>query len=324
MNWNQFEVVLRNVKLEPLTQLTMGANNDTRHDNQTSDVLKSTAGTVIANTFDEIHDAVFQDDKRDFVWFKQGGTWKIRITGAQETPGHPKLARDGVWCAGELRANRISFKSGHFKTTRRHAVHYVADLIEQSCNGRSGVDRDNLVNQIASFPLVAYRSPTDHYLTDFTALVAALHYDQAPLVIHNIAPIAQKPKSLPQGWAPKPALNRTPTPPPTITSTALVQQDSGLTPPGQYTQAIAREGVRRWMPDTEASKCGRCNKSFSVLRRKHHCRNCGHIVCADCSKKKKQLANPIRRPGSTAPETGPVRVCDHCAIAVTVITATSV
>lgn len=39
----------------------------------------------------------------------------------------------------------------------------------------------------------------------------------------------------------------------------------------------------RWQPDIEVSKCPICNTAFSFWHRKHHCRKCGRVVCANCS-----------------------------------------
>lgn len=41
-----------------------------------------------------------------------------------------------------------------------------------------------------------------------------------------------------------------------------------------------------WVPDSKADRCMRCNEMFGVvLRRKHHCRLCGAVVCWECSEK---------------------------------------
>jgi len=55
----------------------------------------------------------------------------------------------------------------------------------------------------------------------------------------------------------------------------------------------------------EAATCEVCKKAFSMMRRRHHCRQCGRSVC-------KQHATHEK----TLPEfgyTAPVRVCDFCA-----------
>ena len=39
----------------------------------------------------------------------------------------------------------------------------------------------------------------------------------------------------------------------------------------------------RWVPDHMASSCHGCKMEFWLVRRKHHCRNCGHVFCGDCS-----------------------------------------
>ena len=43
--------------------------------------------------------------------------------------------------------------------------------------------------------------------------------------------------------------------------------------------------VSAWVPDTEAEVCMACQRTrFSQLRRRHHCRNCGHLICSSCCK----------------------------------------
>ncbi|EDR26863.1 FYVE, RhoGEF and PH domain-containing protein, putative [Entamoeba dispar SAW760] len=37
-----------------------------------------------------------------------------------------------------------------------------------------------------------------------------------------------------------------------------------------------------WIPDEEANECMRCGTPFTLFFRKHHCRNCGYIICANC------------------------------------------
>lgn len=38
-----------------------------------------------------------------------------------------------------------------------------------------------------------------------------------------------------------------------------------------------------WDVDSSASDCACCSARFTVTKRKHHCRNCGRIVCGPCS-----------------------------------------
>ncbi|KAL9122738.1 MAG: hypothetical protein Q9187_000719, partial [Circinaria calcarea] len=39
----------------------------------------------------------------------------------------------------------------------------------------------------------------------------------------------------------------------------------------------------RWQPDAEVSHCPICGRTFAFWYRKHHCRKCGRVVCANCS-----------------------------------------
>lgn len=59
-----------------------------------------------------------------------------------------------------------------------------------------------------------------------------------------------------------------------------------------------------WELDGDVSFCNACSKRFSLLVRKHHCRNCGMIFCADCSQQK----CPILEKNYQTP----VRVCGRC------------
>ncbi len=72
---------------------------------------------------------------------------------------------------------------------------------------------------------------------------------------------------------------------------------------------LSREKTRsesgHWQSSKETKKCNQCEKSFSSLRRKHHCKICGMIFCSSCSHKKVVLA--------TIDPKKPSRVCINCA-----------
>ncbi|KDO17674.1 hypothetical protein SPRG_16912 [Saprolegnia parasitica CBS 223.65] len=60
-----------------------------------------------------------------------------------------------------------------------------------------------------------------------------------------------------------------------------------------------------WVPDAAETTCKLCARFFSHVRRKHHCRACGHLICKQCSVFQ-DLALP-----STGLTT--IRVCATCA-----------
>ncbi|CAH1122802.1 unnamed protein product [Ceutorhynchus assimilis] len=59
-----------------------------------------------------------------------------------------------------------------------------------------------------------------------------------------------------------------------------------------------------WIPDIEAPKCMSCGSNFTVVKRRHHCRNCGKVFCGPCS------ANSVPLPKYGLLK--PVRVCNKC------------
>lgn len=59
-----------------------------------------------------------------------------------------------------------------------------------------------------------------------------------------------------------------------------------------------------WVPDSAASECFVCSSEFTLIRRRHHCRKCGRVVCGACSTKSFVVpAYPIERVE---------RACDPC------------
>jgi len=60
-------------------------------------------------------------------------------------------------------------------------------------------------------------------------------------------------------------------------------------------------GAAVWTPDSEVKNCQGCATKFTFTNRRHHCRQCGIVVCGGCTTNKKEL-----------PKLGKVRVCDKC------------
>lgn len=69
--------------------------------------------------------------------------------------------------------------------------------------------------------------------------------------------------------------------------------------------AVATVDNSFWISD-DTPACSSCHERFSWTRRRHHCRNCGNVVCAKCSSN----SMPLPKVGTTKP----VRVCTNCHI----------
>ncbi|XP_058162645.1 FYVE, RhoGEF and PH domain-containing protein 2 isoform X2 [Dasypus novemcinctus] len=85
---------------------------------------------------------------------------------------------------------------------------------------------------------------------------------------------------------------------------AAVQGSEGDAP-GQELQS-EELGLRapQWVRDKMVTMCMRCQEPFTALtRRRHHCRACGHVVCARCSDYRAELKYDDNRPN---------RVCLDC------------
>ncbi|XP_026019530.1 pleckstrin homology domain-containing family F member 2-like [Astatotilapia calliptera] len=60
-----------------------------------------------------------------------------------------------------------------------------------------------------------------------------------------------------------------------------------------------------WIPDPAACKCMRClSTKFGGVNRRHHCRNCGFLVCNSCSKQRAVIdhIHPTKK----------LRICSFC------------
>ncbi|XP_045491805.1 rabenosyn-5 [Colias croceus] len=76
-----------------------------------------------------------------------------------------------------------------------------------------------------------------------------------------------------------------------------------------------------WLDGSSVKLCPNCAKSFSLTRRKHHCRLCGSILCHDCSLfLDLNIARAIIDPSAPQPsnpsqevtEKNGLRLCEHC------------
>ena len=92
--------------------------------------------------------------------------------------------------------------------------------------------------------------------------------------------------------------------------------------PEEMAAGAAPSGRGRWMADTESSICCSCAAPFTLLRRRHHCRRCGRLLCGDCSALRSPLAAEemahgapsVLAPSDATPDgTSPSwRVCAGC------------
>lgn len=70
-----------------------------------------------------------------------------------------------------------------------------------------------------------------------------------------------------------------------------------------------------WQPDSAVLACGLCSRDFTLFVRRHHCRKCGRVVCASCSKFTGFLDDmPVLTPhGLVLPEPGERHLaCKEC------------
>lgn len=73
---------------------------------------------------------------------------------------------------------------------------------------------------------------------------------------------------------------------------------------GDGTDSNEQRAAPLWIPDRWSACCMVCAEKFGAFRRRHHCRNCGRLVCHSCSGSEKLLVH--------VDNTKPVRICDTC------------
>ncbi|KAF2344500.1 FYVE zinc finger [Trinorchestia longiramus] len=125
-----------------------------------------------------------------------------------------------------------------------------------------------------------------------------------------------------RGLLPSPSSSSVPASSPSATTTVATTSPVPLTSPTTTSVSPLCEGGRRgaeeppcWVPDQEAPRCMACGASFTMLRRRHHCRNCGKVFCGGCS----EHAVPLTHYGIWRP----VRVCNICFLQYLTIASTA-
>lgn len=69
------------------------------------------------------------------------------------------------------------------------------------------------------------------------------------------------------------------------------EDDAPLEPYSSLTEDERLLGVLKpvWIPDEEAPHCMNCSQRFTVIRRRHHCRACGRVLCNNCCSSRARL-----------------------------------
>ncbi|KAF2274389.1 FYVE-domain-containing protein [Westerdykella ornata] len=106
---------------------------------------------------------------------------------------------------------------------------------------------------------------------------------------------------------------------PSVPSRPQPHSHSPITlPPSPHTGDMP---LPRWQPDSEVDSCFVCGRYFTFLNRRHHCRKCGRVVCANCSPHRIYIPRQyVVNPPSLVPDDDEhsdnplvqVRICNPC------------
>jgi len=127
------------------------------------------------------------------------------------------------------------------------------------------------------------------------------HFPQPPIVTQR--QVLTSPKSQP---GQRVAASSARSPPPHESKKAPMKSPAAASPSSTRV-SVNRSLPEDWEADQDVEFCKSCSKRFSLLNRKHHCRNCGGIYCADCTKTRSIIKEKNYH--------SPVRVCGRCAFA---------
>ena len=89
----------------------------------------------------------------------------------------------------------------------------------------------------------------------------------------------------------------------------LAAQEAARAATGQSAEAYRSLAVSRPVYEPDGPECSICNQRFGVIKRRHHCRLCGALVCDACSEKRADLRQLNSDGAAWGAEE---RVCDGC------------
>jgi hypothetical protein len=82
---------------------------------------------------------------------------------------------------------------------------------------------------------------------------------------------------------------------------AAPQEQAASAAPGEFRSGDDEELIKSrsvawlgkqapvWIPDGDATSCLHCDMKFTVIKRRHHCRACGYVLCSKCCSLKYRL-----------------------------------
>nr|CAD7259061.1 unnamed protein product [Timema shepardi] len=163
---------------------------------------------------------------------------------------------------------------------------------QSSISGNSDRSSDDLIHRL----FVCIAGVADQLQTNFAG---DLRNILKSVFLINATCSAPSPTPLPR------ELERSPSPSDNDPARTVENAEEALSVGWESPQSsLEIESPPPWIPDEMAPRCMSCETVFTVVRRRHHCRNCGKVFCARCSSN----SVPLPRYGHVKP----VRVCNRC------------
>jgi len=88
----------------------------------------------------------------------------------------------------------------------------------------------------------------------------------------------------------------------TISSSSTEEQVFAAARAKILTLSTTAPSVSAWRDDSKVTKCHKCQTTFGLITRRHHCRLCGDIFCDACTSKRLDVSAYVKN----------ARVCDAC------------